>query len=91
VTLSSVRPLVGLAAVSTETKDLERAARILSQAESLGEEIHLQLEKYAEVTRERTEQELQSRLGDSRFASCRTEGRSMPLEEAVALALADVD
>jgi tetratricopeptide (TPR) repeat protein len=83
--------LVGLAAVSTETEDLERAARILSQAESLGEEIHLQLEKYAEVTRERTEQELQSRLGDSRFASCRTEGRSMPLEEAVALALADVD
>jgi tetratricopeptide (TPR) repeat protein len=86
--------LVGLAAVSTETGDLERAAGILGQAERLVEEIHLQLEKFvewAEVARERTEQELQSRLGESRFEACRTEGRSMPLEEAVALALADVD
>ena len=36
-------------------------------------------------------EQLHSRLGDSRFTACRTEGRSMPLEAAVALALADVD
>jgi hypothetical protein len=69
---------VGLAAVSTETDDLERAARILGQVERLDEEIHLKLERYARATRERTEQELQSRLGDVRFAACRDEGRSMP-------------
>ena len=78
--------LVGLAAVSTETGDLERAARMLGQAEILGEEIHLRLVNYAAVTRERTDQELHSRLGVSRFTACRTEGGSMPLEEAVALA-----
>ena len=82
---------VGLAAVSIETDDLERAARILGQAEILGEAIHLQLEQYAGVTRERTEQQLESRLGHARFAACREEGRSIPLENAVALALAHVD
>jgi predicted ATPase/class 3 adenylate cyclase len=82
---------VGLAAVSTETGDLERAARILGQVERLDEEIHLKLERYARATRERTEQELQSRLGDVRFAECREEGRSMPLEDAVSLELSEAD
>lgn len=78
---------VGLAAVSIESGDLERVGRILGQAERLGEQIHLKLERYAEATRERSAQELKSRLGDARFAACREEGRSMPLEDAVALAV----
>jgi predicted ATPase/class 3 adenylate cyclase len=82
---------VGLAAVSTAMGDLERGARMLGQVESLGDEIHLQLERYARSPRERSEQELESRLGNARFAACREEGRSMPLVDAVSLALADAD
>ena len=79
--------LIGLAAVSTEADDLERAARLLGQADSLGEEIHLKVEQYAGTVRDRTQQELASRLDPARFAACFEEGRSMPFEDAVSLAL----
>jgi len=83
--------LVGLAAVSTEADDLERAVRLLGQVESLGEEIHLKLEQYAGTVRERTQQELESRLDPARFAACFEQGRSAPFEDAVSLALSDLD
>jgi predicted ATPase/class 3 adenylate cyclase len=82
---------VGLAAVSTATGDLERGARILGQVESLGEEIHLKLERYARTTRDQTQQDLESRLGSARFAWCFEEGRSSPFEDAISLALANAD
>jgi predicted ATPase len=83
--------LVGLAGVSAAAEELERAARLLGAAEALAEEIHLRLEPYAESTRARTADELASRLGNDRFAVCLAEGRSLPLSEAVSLALADGD
>lgn len=81
--------LIGLAAVSTEADDLERAARLLGQVGSLGEEIHLKPEQYARTTRDRTRQELESRLDPAPFAACFEEGRSTPFEDAVSLALSD--
>jgi tetratricopeptide (TPR) repeat protein len=82
---------VGLAGVAIEGDDPKRAARILGQVDNLCEELHLELERYARVTRERNEQELEARLGASRLAACREEGRSMLLEDGVAMALANVD
>ncbi|MDQ2981951.1 MAG: tetratricopeptide repeat protein, partial [Actinomycetota bacterium] len=81
--------LIGLAAVSTEADDLERAARLMGQVESLGQEIHLKPEQYARTIRDRTQQELESRLDPARFAACFEEGRSAPFEDAVSLALSD--
>jgi tetratricopeptide (TPR) repeat protein len=83
--------LIGLAAVSTEANDLERATRLLGQAASLGEEIHLRLEQYAGTVSDRSRQELESRLGSARFAACLEEGRSTPFEDVVSLALPDAD
>jgi tetratricopeptide (TPR) repeat protein len=83
--------LVGLAAVFTEATDLERAARLLGQVESLVEEIHLQLARYTRMVRDRTQRELESLLDPRRFAARFEEGRSTPLEDIVSLALSDVD
>jgi predicted ATPase/class 3 adenylate cyclase len=83
--------LIGLAAVATDLDDLEQAARLLGQAESLGEEIHLNLERYAVTVRDRTRRELASRLDPDRFAACFKEGRSAPFEDVVSLALSDAD
>ncbi len=83
--------LIGLAALSTEAGDLELAARLLGQVESLGDEIHMQVEPYAGMVRVRTQQTLESRIGLARFAACFEEGRSMPFDDAVSLALPDVD
>jgi predicted ATPase/class 3 adenylate cyclase len=83
--------LVGLAGVCTAAGDLERGARLLGKADSLGEELHLKLDSYAAAARERIAQELEARLGNARFAACREEGGSMPLEDAISLALADAD
>jgi predicted ATPase/class 3 adenylate cyclase len=81
--------LIGLAALSIEAGDLERAARLLGQVDSLGEEIHLRLEQYAQAPRNRIQQELESRLDPARFAACVEEGRSTPFADAASLALAD--
>ena len=83
--------LVGLAAVFTEADDLERATRLLAQAASLGEEIHLRLELYAGTVRDRTRQELESRLDSARFAACLEEGRSTPFEDVGSLVLPDAE
>jgi predicted ATPase/DNA-binding SARP family transcriptional activator len=82
---------VGLAAVSTEANDLERAARLLGQVASLVDEMHQQPPRYATLIRDRTEREVESRLDPARFAVCFEEGRSMSLEDVVSLALSDVD
>ena len=86
-----VLDLVGLAAVFTEATDLERAARLLGQVESLVEEIHVQPTQYARMVRKRTQQELESLLDPPCFAACLDEGRSTPFEDIVSLALSDVD
>jgi predicted ATPase len=83
--------LVGLAHISAAAEDLERAARLLGAADTLGEEIHLKLEPYAESTRARTAHELASRLGPDRFAACVAEGRSLTFNDGVSLALAGVN
>ena len=72
-------------------REFERAARLLGAAEALGEDIHLGLEPYVESTRAMTAHELDSRLGNDRFAVRLAEGRSLSLSEAVSLALADGD
>jgi predicted ATPase/class 3 adenylate cyclase len=83
--------LIGFAAVLTEAADLKRAARCLGQVQSLSDEIHLKPEQYARSVRDRTRQELESRLDPARFAACFEEGRSTPFEEVVSLALPDAD
>jgi predicted ATPase/class 3 adenylate cyclase len=86
-----VYALIGFAAVSTEANDLERAARLLGQVESLGEEIHLRPERYASTVRDQTRRELEARLDSARLAACFEEGRSTPFEDAISLALTDSD
>jgi predicted ATPase/DNA-binding SARP family transcriptional activator/Tfp pilus assembly protein PilF len=83
--------LVGLAAVLTKAADLERAARLLAQVESLVEEIQLQLPGYTRMVRDRTQRELESLLDPRRFAERSEEGRSTGLEDIVSLALSDID
>ena len=83
--------LIGLAALCAEADDLERAARILGQVESLGQEIHLKPERYASVARDQTQQELEARLDSVRLTACFEEGRSTPFEDAISLALANAD
>jgi non-specific serine/threonine protein kinase len=80
---------IGLAAVYAAEDDSERAACLIGAAETVGEEIQLKLEAYAEGVKEGAKRELVGRLGEEAFARYLGEGRAMSLDEAVACALGD--
>jgi non-specific serine/threonine protein kinase len=80
--------LVGLGAVSVAEDELDRAGLLLGQVDGLAEDLHLKFELYAEAVRAQLEQELRDRLGEDRLETLRAEGRSLSVEDAVAVALA---
>jgi tetratricopeptide (TPR) repeat protein len=79
--------LVGLSSVDLTADRLERAAHSLGQVGRIVEDIQLIFEIYAERERERVEGELRSHLGPDRLDALRAEGRSLPIDHAVAEAL----
>ena len=83
--------LVGVGAIAVAAGELDQAGRFLGQAEFLVEDLHLNLEHYAEAVRGQLESDLQSRLGDERLEALRAEGRSLSIEAAVSEALAALD
>ena len=83
--------LVGIGAISVAAGELDRAGRFLGQAELLVEDLHLNLEIYAEAVHTQVERDLRSRLGEDRLEAVRVEGRSLSMEVAVSEALAALD
>jgi tetratricopeptide (TPR) repeat protein len=83
--------LVGTGAIAVAAGEFDHAGRFLGQAELLVEELHLNLERYAEAVRDQVESDLQSRLGEERLEALRVEGRSLSIEAAVSEALAALD
>jgi predicted ATPase/class 3 adenylate cyclase len=79
--------LVALASVAVAGNELERAARLLGQGDRLGEELHLEFADYAEESRARAYEDLESRVPHDRLASLLQEGRAWSVDEAVAAAL----
>ena len=83
--------LVGIGAIAVAAGQFDQAGRFLGQAELLVEELHLNLERYAEAVRGQLESDLRSRLGEERLEALRAEGRSLSIEAAVSEALAALD
>ena len=83
--------LVGSGAIAIAAGELDQAGRFLGQAEFLIEELHLNLERYAEAVRGQLESDLRSSLGEERLEALRVEGRSLSVEAAVSEALAALD
>jgi len=83
--------LVGIGAIAVAAGEFDQAGRFLGQAELLVEELHLNLEFYAEAVRGQVESDLRSRLGEERLEALRVEGRLLSIEAAVSEALAALD
>ena len=67
----------------------EAAARLLGTADSVRDESRGR--RYVEELHEQTHRSLRSKLGDDRFDQLGSEGRDMPIDQAVAAALASVE
>ena len=78
----------GLAIVAAALEQPERAARLFGAAEQLREATGHPVELVDRAPRERTVLLVCAALGEAGFAAVWAEGRALPLEEAVALALA---
>ncbi len=81
--------LVGLAALATATKQAERAARLFGAAEALREAIKTPTPRSERAAYDQSVATLRALLGEEAFAAARAQGRSMPLEEAMAEAIKD--
>jgi non-specific serine/threonine protein kinase len=81
------------AALAAREGDFERAAWLLGAADALCErtDIQLALEPLEMQLHEQTEADARRNLTDEGFSRAREEGRKVPLEEAVALALDTVE
>jgi hypothetical protein len=79
--------LEGLAAVAVATGGADQAARLLGAAAALRQAIDAPLPPSAGDAYERTTIAARTGLGSS-YNACWEEGRAMPLDDAVALALA---
>jgi hypothetical protein len=77
-----------LAGVATATGRAELAARLLGAAEALREELGLPLSPADSPAVEATAAAARAALGDEAFEAARAEGRALPLEQAIAEALA---
>ena len=77
---------LALAAVAVAEGELERAARLLGQADRLAEEVQLEYAGYAERARIDAREGLQARLPGARLDSLLAEGRAWSVDEAVAAA-----
>ena len=79
--------LCDFAAVFAGTGRAEAAARLLSKAEALSEEIGGSFEGWAEEQNEETLAALRADLDEPAFAEAWEQGRKLTVDEAVALAL----
>jgi tetratricopeptide (TPR) repeat protein len=83
--------LVGFVDVAAMTGQAERAARLLGAAEALYQAAGVALPPYDRPNYERAMTTTRASLGDEVFASLRTEGRGLVIEEVIAEALVLVD
>jgi tetratricopeptide (TPR) repeat protein len=79
--------LEGLAWLVVEQGQPERAARVGAAAETLHEAIGVSLEPYQRAGHDEAVQAMRAALGEEAFAAAWAEGRALPLDEAIALAL----
>jgi predicted ATPase len=68
-------------------EDPARAANLLGCADALSQESAIQLERFESGVRDKTELELQMRLGEGPYAVAYAEGRALALDDALAFAL----
>jgi predicted ATPase/class 3 adenylate cyclase len=83
--------LVGIGAIAVAAGEFDQAGRFLGQAELLVDDLHLNLEHYAEAVRGQVESDLCACLGEERLEALRVEGRSFSIDAAVSEALAALD
>jgi ATP/maltotriose-dependent transcriptional regulator MalT len=79
--------LEGLAAVTGAQQQPERAARLLAAAEALRAATGIPLPPVERPDHDRSVASVRATLGDQAFAAAWTEGRAMPLEHAIRIAL----
>jgi hypothetical protein len=77
----------GLASMSVNQGQAERAVRLFAWADAMREEIGDHRPPVEQASVERDLAVIHSKLNDSDFAKLSTEGQAMTVEEAVALAL----
>ena len=77
---------VGIGAAYASTDPI-RAASLIGRADVLCEETGAGLEPPERRLRDETTAELRAKLGDNTYAIVYAEGRALPLEDALALAL----
>jgi len=79
----------GLAAVLASTGEPESGARLLGAAESLRESVGVELAPSERETHDATAAAIRGSLGEKEFAAAWLEGRELPLDDAIAYALAE--
>lgn len=84
-----VEDLEGLAAVAAGTDQLDRAARLLGAADALRRLLGAPLPPVAQPDHEVTVAKTRAALGEPAFTAAMAAGQAMPVDDAVALALAD--
>jgi predicted ATPase/DNA-binding CsgD family transcriptional regulator/class 3 adenylate cyclase len=83
--------LVGIAGVACALGYCGRAARLFGAAEALGETLGLHRLAADEMDRERRVAAARAALGDEAFQAAWAEGRTMPLEQAIEIAMAQTE
>ena len=86
-TIGLIYAIEGLASLNVNQNHLERAAQLFAWADAMREKIGDHRPPVEQASVERDLEVIHSRLNDSDFARLSTEGQSMTVEEAVALAL----
>ena len=81
--------LTGLGAVAAGTDHPERAAKLYGAAQAIFEIIDYRLSPFDRAEFDRHLGMAEQKLGDSKFEAIATEGRAMPMEQAIAYALED--
>ena len=83
--------LEGLAELAVREGQLERAARLLGACEALRETINVHVSVADLAEYDRTVTALRDALGEQALAALWAEGRAMPQEQAIALAIKDAE
>ena len=81
--------LEALGEVAYALGDPDRSARLIGAAEGLFDELGVPMQDDERETHARTVEALGETLGEAAFEAARAEGRGLPLEDAIASALAD--
>lgn len=81
--------LAGLGGIALESRQLTRATRLFGAVEALCETIGASLLPAEQAHYERDRASARDALGEVAFAAAWSEGRAMPLEQAIADALGD--